>query len=168
MGSRDDPDACETWPMDLSAHRHVAQKSDISVSCNASDVVSDATREVMAKTLFERLGGFGKVSKVVLEFYDRVLSNETLAKYFVGVDMKRQVDHQTKFFSYLMGGPASFTDEHLINVHKRLHISPEAFDEMALTLRETLEDFELDESDIAAVMSAFLSRRRLVMEAEAS
>jgi hemoglobin len=122
----------------------------------------------MAKTLFERLGGFGKVSKVVLEFYDRVLSNETLAKYFVGVDMKRQVDHQTKFFSYLMGGPASFTDEHLANVHKRLHITPEAFDEMALTLRETLEDFELDESDIAAVMSAFLSRRRLVMEAEAS
>ncbi len=122
----------------------------------------------MAKTLFERLGGFGKVSKVVLEFYDRVLSNETLAKYFVGVDMKRQVDHQTKFFSYLMGGPASFTDAHLVSVHKRLHITPEGFDEMALTLRETLEDFELDESDIAAVMSAFLSRRRLVMEAEAS
>ena len=63
-----------------------------------------------------------------------------------------------------MGGPASFTDEHLASVHKRLHITPEAFDEMALTLRETLEDFELDESDTAAVMSAFLSRSRLVLE----
>ena len=129
-------------------------------------LVSLQGRNTLAKTLFERLGGFSQVSKVVLEFYNRVLSNHQLAQYFIGVDMKRQVDHQTKFFSYLMGGPASYSDEHIASVHKKHHISPADFDEMALTLRETLEDFELDESDVATVMSAFQSRKRLVMEAE--
>ena len=122
----------------------------------------------MAKTLFERLGGFSQVSKLVLEFYDRVLSTPSLATYFVGVDMKKQVDHQTKFFSYLMGGPASYSDEHLASVHARLDITSEDFDEMALTLRETLEDSGLDESDVAGVMSAFTSRKRLVLRAAAS
>lgn len=119
----------------------------------------------MAKTLFDRLGGFSQVSKLVLEFYDRVLSTPSLSTYFVGVDMKKQVDHQTKFFSYLMGGPASYSDEHLASVHARLGITSDDFDEMALTLRETLEDAGLDESDVAAVMSAFTSRKRLVLRA---
>lgn len=122
----------------------------------------------MAKTLFERLGGFSQVSKLVIEFYNRVLSTPSLAEYFVGVDMKKQVDHQTKFFSYLMGGPASYSDEHLASVHARLGITSEDFDEMALTLRETLEDAGLDESDVAGVMSAFTSRKRLVLRAAAS
>ena len=122
----------------------------------------------MAKSLFERLGGFSQVSKVVLEFYDRVLSTESLAQYFVDVDMRRQVDHQTKFFSYLMGGPASYSDEHIASVHRHHQIAAEDFEEMALTLRETLEDFDLDESDVASVMSAFQSRRRLVVHAESS
>ena len=67
----------------------------------------------MRQTIFERYGGFSKVSKVVMSFYDKILNSSILAPYFAKTDMKRLIDHQTKFISSLMGGPASYTSEHL-------------------------------------------------------
>lgn len=116
--------------------------------------------------VFERCGGFGRVSRMVMSFYHRVGENDLLAPYFEDVDMPRLVDHQTKFFASMMGGPASFTDETLRRVHVRLGISGEAFDEMALVLRETLEDFDLDDGDIATVMNEFVRRRSLVVASD--
>ncbi len=120
----------------------------------------------MVETMFERYGGFAKVSRIVAEFYDRVLNSDVLSEYFVGVDMKRQIDHQTKFFAYLMGGPVAFTDEHLVTVHRRLAITDEAFEELAVVLRETLEDYEVDETDIGVIQSGFVNRRPYIVFGE--
>ncbi|MDX5361471.1 MAG: group 1 truncated hemoglobin [Alphaproteobacteria bacterium] len=115
--------------------------------------------------VFERCGGFGRVSRMVMSFYDRVGENDLLAPYFEDIDMARLIDHQTKFFASMMGGPASFNDETLRRVHARLGISGEAFDEMAVLLRETLEDFDLDDDDIETVLGEFVRRRPLVVVA---
>jgi hemoglobin len=115
------------------------------------------------RSIFERYGGFASVSQVVSEFYRRVLDSEILAPYFVGIDMRRLIDHQTKFIASLMGGPASYTNEHLARVHASLGITDEAFDEMALTLRETLEDLDYDESDIVVVHQRVVSRRNVIV-----
>jgi hemoglobin len=114
-------------------------------------------------TIFERYGGFAKVSRVVSSFYDRVLESPLLAPYFATIDMRRQIDHQTKFIASLMGGPASFTSEHLARVHAKLHIDDEAFDEITELLRETLEDFDFDESDIATVYGEIVSYRSVIV-----
>lgn len=116
-----------------------------------------------AETIFERYGGFAKVSRVVSSFYDRVLDSPLLAPYFAGIDMRRQIDHQTKFIAALMGGPASYTREHLQRVHARLGITDEAFDELTLLLRETLEDFDFAEGDIAAVYGEVVAYRSTVV-----
>lgn len=42
----------------------------------------------MPETMFERFGGFGKVSRVVSAFYDGVLDSPVLAPYFDAIDMK--------------------------------------------------------------------------------
>ncbi len=110
-------------------------------------------------TIFDRYGGFAKVSRIVSSFYDRVLDSAVLAPYFDGVDMRRQIDHQTRFFASIMGGPASYTREHLGRVHARLHVTDEAFDELVALLRETLEDFDFDETDISAVYSEVVGYR---------
>lgn len=47
----------------------------------------------MAQTPFERYGGFAKVSRIVSELYDRLLESPVTARYFEGIDMKRQIDH---------------------------------------------------------------------------
>ena len=115
------------------------------------------------QTLFERSGGFPKVSKIVSRFYDRVLDDDQLAHFFAGVDMKRQIDHQTKLIASLMGGPASFTDEHLARVHANLGITDADFVRLSGILRDTLEDWGMAETDIGELMTEFGSKRQLVV-----
>lgn len=115
------------------------------------------------ESIFHRVGGFSAVSRVVSDFYSSVLANEVLRPFFAGVDMATQIDHQTKFVATLMGGPSSYTDEHLARVHSHLGIDDTAFEEMARTFRETLEDHGFDETDIGNVMQQIWARRTFVV-----
>ena len=117
----------------------------------------------MNQTIFERNGGFATVRKVVSTFYDYVLEDETTAPYFEGVDMRRQIDHQSKFVSAVMGGPGSYTDEHLARVHARLGIDKQAFDTIAGLLAEAMEDHGMDRADIEAVVHEFAVREHLIV-----
>jgi hemoglobin len=114
-------------------------------------------------SLFDRVGGFGTLSKIVLSFYDRVLDDDVLSPYFADVDMRRLIDHQTKFVAFLMGGPASYTDEHLRLAHARLNIDQAAFERMTAVMRDTLEDFRLGERDVNQVILEIRARRDLIV-----
>jgi hemoglobin len=122
----------------------------------------------VADTMFDRYGGFAKVSRIVSSFYGEVLGSDTLSPYFDDVDMPRLIDHQTKFMATLLGGPASFSNEHIQRVHVHLGIDDEAMDEMKIVLRDTLDDHDFDESDISAVVAAFEAYRPLVVVHNAS
>lgn len=117
----------------------------------------------MARTIFERYGGFAKISRIVMSFYDRILDSPVTSAYFEHTDMRRLIDHQTRFVSYLMGGPASYTNDHLERVHSRLGITEDAFNEMALLFRETLEDFDFADEDIDTVMDEFTRRKNFIV-----
>ena len=119
----------------------------------------------MNQTIFERCGGFSTVRKVVSTFYDYVLEDVVMAPYFEGVDMRRQIDHQSKFISAVMGGPASYSDDHLKRVHARLGIDPEAFVVMASLLQEAMEDHDMAATDVDAVMHEIVIREHLVVSA---
>jgi hemoglobin len=117
------------------------------------------------QSIFERNGGFATVRKIDSTFYDYILDDEVMAPYFTGIDMRRQVDHQSKFISAVMGGPASYGDDHLQRVHARLGITHEAFLVMAGLLREAMEDHGMPAADIDAVMREIAARERLVVTA---
>ncbi len=108
-------------------------------------------------TLFDRVGGFSQVRLIISEFYDRILDSEVLRHYFENVDVRRMIDHQTKFVSALMGGPASYSNEHLARAHMHLNISPGEYDEMAEIFRETLEDFEVPAVEVDRLHAHILS-----------
>lgn len=114
-------------------------------------------------TLFEQYGGFAKVSRIVSSFYDRVLESQILQPYFTNVDMRRLIDHQTKFLAQAMGGPASYTNQQLERVHRHLQINAAAFEEMHTLLRETLEDFGVEAGDIESVIDEIVNRRGLIV-----
>ena len=114
-------------------------------------------------TLFEKYGGFAKVSRFVSTFYDKVLDSPTLAPYFADADMRRLIDHQTKFMAQAMGGPVSYSDQELERVHARLQISNDAFDEMTALLREALEDRDVAGDDIEAICKEMVSRRNVIV-----
>ena len=117
----------------------------------------------MSNTIFERYGGFASVSRVVSSFYDNVLDSPIVSPYFANIDMKRLVDHQTKFMAYLMGGPASYTNEQLERVHAHLGITEPAFYEVIDLLRETLEDYDFQDDDIDQVIDEMLSRKNYII-----
>jgi hemoglobin len=114
--------------------------------------------------MFDRYGGFTSVSRIVSSFYDRVLDSPIMGPYFTGVDMKRQIDHQTKFIAFLMGGPASFSDEQLKAVHQRMDITEEAFKEMLELLTETLEDFDFADADVQIVRNEIIRRKPIILK----
>lgn len=118
----------------------------------------------MAKTLYEKYGGFGQIHQVVMAFYDALLDDDDLGPFFDGVDMKALIDHQTKFISSLLGGPASFSDEHLRHAHASLDISPAQFDHMKTLLAETLSDHGVEDGDVALVLEAVEARRAPVID----
>jgi hemoglobin len=100
---------------------------------------------------------------VLSDFYSRVLDSEITSPYFDNIDMARLMDHQTKFIASVMGGPASFSDEHLQRVHAHLKIDEAAFSEIATLLRETLEDHDYDETDVGLVVREVVARRALIV-----
>ncbi len=113
--------------------------------------------------LYERFGGLEAVARLVFAFYDRVLQSKQLAPYFAGVDMRRLIDHQVKFLSSAMGGPASHTNAQLSAVHARLRIDDPAFDEMIGLLGETLRTFGLAEADMDLVLSNVRAHRAQII-----
>ena len=114
-------------------------------------------------SLFERSGGFAVVSKVVMAFYDKVLDSDIAGPYFEDVDMKALIDHQTKFVAQVMGGPVEYSNEVLKTVHAKHKIDQQAFDQVAMLMKETLEDFEFDSSDIGQIMHEINSRSSFII-----
>ncbi len=115
------------------------------------------------QTIFEKYGGFSKVSKVVMAFYDALLDSDEIGPFFDDVDMSKMVDHQTKFIASLLGGPAAYTDNQLRQLHSHLDINDLHFDELKVVLSKTLQDHGFAASDIEAVLGAFENRRHLIV-----
>lgn len=115
------------------------------------------------QSLFDKYGGFSSISKVVLAFYNHVLDSDDIGPFFDDVDMSKMVDHQTKFVASLLGGPASYTDVQLRNLHAHLDITDAHFDLLEEILAQTLSDHGFEEEDIKSVVAAFEARRGHVL-----
>ncbi|MFT5424652.1 MAG: hemoglobin [Phycisphaerales bacterium] len=102
----------------------------------------------MEQSLYDKLGGFATVRKLVTDFYDKVLSEEQLSPFFQHTDMASLIDHQTKFWATILGGPVSYTHEQLHKMHSGMSIKDLHFDLIVELIGETLEDHDVDESVI--------------------
>jgi hemoglobin len=117
----------------------------------------------MAKSLYEKYGGFKTVSRMVMDFYEKALDSDQIGDYFENVDMARLIDHQTKFMASLLGGPASYTDDRLKKVHASLNLTHQDFDEMGKLLGETLVQHGFSKEDVETIMAEIEARRRPII-----
>lgn len=115
------------------------------------------------RTVFERNGGFASVNRVVMSFYEKVLDSPVTSPYFASTDMRTLIDHQTRFIASMMGGPASYTNDHLERVHARIGITEAAFHEAVSLLTEALEDHNYSDEDIRIVADEVMSRKRYIV-----
>ena len=118
----------------------------------------------LTRTLYEKYGGFSTVSRIVMALYDRILDDDVVGPFFDDVDMPRLIDHQTKFVSSLMGGPASFSEVHIANAHRKLPIDDVHFDKLKALVNETLTEFGIAPDDATTVLDAFEARRKLLIK----
>ena len=118
----------------------------------------------MEKTLFDKYGGFSTISKIVLTFYDRMIEDDDVGPFFDDIDLSKLIDHQTKFISSLMGGPAEFSDDHIELAHKHLVIENYHFDRLKEIVAQTLTDFDVETDDIEIILAGFEKRRVLLVE----
>ncbi len=117
----------------------------------------------MVKTVYEKYGGFSTISRIVMDLYDRLLDDDEVGPFFDTVEMSRIIDHQTKFVSSLIGGPASYTDEQIRKLHAHLTIDDRHFETLKQLLGATLVDHGMTEEDVAYVVGEFDRRRGLVV-----
>ena len=118
----------------------------------------------MDQTLFEKYGGFSVISKIVLDLYDRLMDDEVVGPFFDDIDFAKQVDHQTKFVSSLMGGPASYTDDQIEKLHNHLTIAEHHFDQLTKILGQVLRDHGVSNEDAETVIGEFSNRQALVVK----
>ena len=111
------------------------------------------------KSLYDKYGGIPVISKIVHNFYGRILKSPDLKKFFENVNIESLMSHQIQLFSHVMGGPTQFDLGRLKNAHSRMNIQGEHFAEVAEILEETLEDAGVEEEDIQTIMGIVASTR---------
>lgn len=109
--------------------------------------------------MLERLGGPEGISRIVFALCDRILVSEKLEPFFKAVNMRRLIEHQTKFICSVVGGSASHTDEELRAAHVDLGIDTDAFREMLSHLQATLKECGIAAADIDTVVMEMEKRR---------
>ncbi|KIL40682.1 globin [Gordoniibacillus kamchatkensis] len=104
-------------------------------------------------TLYETLGGEGTIGKVVDYFYELILADPTVSKFFENTDMEKQRKHQTKFISFALGGPYQYTGASMAKAHAGMNLQPEHFDAIANHLGAALEHFGVARKDVDKVLN---------------
>ncbi len=117
----------------------------------------------MSQTIYDKYGGFKTISRVVMTFYEMALDSDEIGFHFEEIDLPRLIDHQTKFVSSLVGGPASFSDDRIEAVHRNLNISHDHFDEMAVLFREALASHGMADDDIMVALEAIEEKRSIIV-----
>ncbi|WP_170480220.1 group I truncated hemoglobin [Ruegeria arenilitoris] len=122
----------------------------------------------MSQSIYEKYGGFKAISRIVITFYEMALDSEEIGFHFENIDLPRLIDHQTKFVSSLVGGPASFSDDRIEAVHRHLNISHAHFDEMSALFREALEMHGMAEEDVNLAIDAIEEKRSIIVTRNAA
>ena len=105
-------------------------------------------------TLYERLGGKDAVSAAVDKFYDKVLADDRINKFFSDTDMKRQIGKQRAFLTMAFGGPTNYSGKDMRDGHAHLvakGLDDSHFDAVVENLGGTLKDMGVTDDLIAEV-----------------
>ena len=108
--------------------------------------------KIMTQTLFEKYGGKKTVGQIVINFYQKLMADENLKKFFTNSDMKVLISHQTNFISQALDGPKEYTGLDMKTAHQRMKISQEDFNGVAGHLKKTLEELNVESQDVDTII----------------
>jgi hemoglobin len=121
---------------------------------------------ITGPSLFERLGGEAAIEAAVVGFYERVMSDETLAPFFDGLDMGAQIKKQIAFMTMAFAGPTRYTGRDLRTAHAKLvarGLDDSHFDSVQIHLRTTLDEIGIDPATVSEIAGIIEATRRDVL-----
>ena len=101
----------------------------------------------MSENLFNEIGGAEVVADIVDDFYDRVIADPSLKKFFEHASMERVKSMQRQFFGIAIGAPLEYSGRSLADVHKGKGIKRDDISLFTDHLMATLGEIGISESD---------------------
>ena len=120
----------------------------------------------MSVSLYERIGGEAAIMAAVDLFYEKVLADEVIRDFFVGLDMEAQTRKQVAFMTWAFGGPDRFKGRDLRTAHADLvkrGLSDVHFDRVAKHLESTLRELGVAEELVSEAVATVGSTREQVL-----
>jgi hemoglobin len=116
-------------------------------------------------SIYDEIGGRPAVAAAVEDLYDRILSDETLAHYFDGLDMTHQKAHLRAFVAAALGGPQLYSGRDMHSAHRGLGIDGQAFDRVVRHLAGALTSLDVPAETIATIAGALAPLRGQIVGA---
>jgi hemoglobin len=117
---------------------------------------------------YEVVGGGPAVSAVVNDFYERVLSDPKLVRYFEGVDLPRLKRHQVLLVTQVLGGPNGYDGRPLDEAHEGLGITSDEFALVVGHLAGAMKDAGVPDDIIARAGAAVIATEPAIVESGSS
>lgn len=113
-------------------------------------------REIESLSLYDRIGGEPAINAAVDIFYDKVLADYRINRFFEKTDMAKQVQHLKAFMAVAFGGPNEYTGKSLRDGHARLvkiGLNDSHYDAVLEQLAATLQELNVPEELITEVIA---------------
>lgn len=118
----------------------------------------------MKQSLFDAYGGTPVVTRIVRDFYKRVMRRPNLRRYFEEVPLERLIYHQIRFVSMAMGKPPlNYSDAGLHAAHASRGISNASFELMIALFTDALVAEQIAPKDIEQIVSVLRARKAVVV-----
>jgi hemoglobin len=108
-------------------------------------------------SIYDEIGGAAAVDAAVDIFYRKVLSDDRISEFFDTVDMDAQIVKQKAFLTMAFGGPNEYSGKDMREGHKHMNLTEDHFNAVAENLVATLEELDVPQEKIDAIVAICLS-----------
>jgi hemoglobin len=122
----------------------------------------------MKKTLYERLGEFKGITKLVDDVVDIHMSNPSVSPRFLPLkEMPEQLavikQHTVNFFCAGSGGPQTYGGRDMVSTHKGMNISEQEFIAVIDDIMDAMDKNDLGEDEKKDVLAILYSLKDQVI-----
>lgn len=118
------------------------------------------------QTLYAEIGGKPAVTAVVDDFYNRLLADPNLTRYFTGKDMEKLKSHQRALVTVALGGTEDLYRGRMMGpAHAGLGITDDAFDRVLVHLSDALAAKQVQPITIEKILAILEALRVDVVQA---
>jgi hemoglobin len=123
---------------------------------------------VMARSLYERLGGKDAISAVVDDFVARCANDTRINGKFARTDIPRLKASLVDQVCEAAGGPCTYTGRDMHTTHHGMSVTAGEFDALVADLVATLDKFSVPEAEKSELLGALAPMRGDIVEVESS